>query len=329
MKPARRQFLGLAAGAAAMPVVSRMAGAQAFPARPIKVIVPFPPGGPTDVIARLVTDKLATAFGQPFVVESRPGGAGGTVGVKAVVGADPDGYTLLVANVGTLTIAPAIYKNLDYDPLTSLAPVAVLTSNPQVLVVNTSVAATSVGELAAYARANPGKVNFGSPGSGTQPHLLGEQFKALTGADIVHVPYRGSAPAITDLLSGNVQMYFDSTSVLLPHIEAGKMRALAVTSGTRAAALPDVPTVIEAGLPQLAATMWTALLTTGGTPPAVVDKLNAAVNEVLHSADMRAALAKLGTQPAGGSAQDFARFMASEVAKWASVVKAAGIKPEQ
>ena len=328
MKLPRRQFLHLAAGAAALPAVARIAWAQSYPTRPVKVIVPFPPGGPTDVMARLVADKLAAALGRPFVIENRPGSAGGIVGVKTVVNAGPDGYTLLVANVGALTITPAIYKNIDYDPLKSLAPIALLTANPQVLVVNPSVPAATVAELAAYAKANPGKVNFASPGSGTQPHLLGELFKTVTGANIVHIPYRGAAPAVTDLLADQVQMYFESTSVLLPHIEAGKVRALAVTSATRAAQLPNVPTVIQAGFPQLEATLWSGLLTTAGTPPSVVDKLNAATNDVLRSADMRTALAKLGAEAKGGSAQDFAAFMASEVTKWAAVVAAADIKPE-
>ena len=328
MKLSRRQFLHLVAGAAALPAVSRMAWAQAYPTRPVKVIVPFPAGGPTDVMARLVADKLATALGQPFVIENRPGGAGGIVGVKAVVTANPDGYTLLVANVGTLTITPSIYKSLDYDPLKSLASITLLTANPQVLVVNPSVPAATVAELAAYAKANPGKINFASPGSGTQPHLLGEQFKAVTGANIVHIPYRGAAPAVTDLLAGQVQMYFESTSVLLPHIEAGKARALAVTSAVRAAQLPNVPTVIEAGFPQLEATLWSGLLTTAGTSPSVIDKLNTATNDVLRSAGIEAALAKLGAEAKGGSAQDFAAFMASEVTKWAVVVAEAGIKPE-
>jgi tripartite-type tricarboxylate transporter receptor subunit TctC len=328
VKLPRRRFLHLAAGAVALPSVSRIARAQTYPTRPVKVTVPFPPGGPTDVMARLVTDKLAVALGRPFVVENRPGGAGGIVGVKTVANADPDGYTLLVANVGTLTITPAIYKHIDYDPLKSLAPIALLTTTPQVLVVNPSVPAETVTELAAYAKANPGKVNFASPGSGTQPHLLGEQFKVITGANIVHIPYRGTAPAVTDLLAGQVQMYFESTSVLLPHIEASKARALAVTSATRSARLPNVPTVIEAGFPQLEATLWSGMLTTAGTPPFVIDKLNVATNDVLRSPDMRSALAKLGAEAKGGSAQDFAAFMASEVTKWAAVVAAANIKPE-
>lgn len=328
MKPARRRFLRLTASAAGLLASSRIAWSQAYPSRPVKVIVPFPPGGPTDVMARLVAEKLSTALGQAFVIENRPGGAGGTVGLKAAVTADPDGYTLLVANVGTLTITPSIYKTVDFDPLKSLAPIALLADSPQILVVNPSVPAETVAELVSWSKANPGKVNFASPGSGTQPHILGEQFKAVTGTTIVHVPYRGSASAVTDLLSGQIQMYFESPSVLLPHIQAGKVRALAVTTATRASTLPNVPTVIQAGYPQLEATLWSGLLTTAGTPPAIIDKLNAATNEVLGSAEMRAALAKLNAEAKGGSAQDFARFMASEMTKWATVVATLGIKPE-
>jgi tripartite-type tricarboxylate transporter receptor subunit TctC len=324
----RRRFLKLAAGAVALPTTSGLARAQAYPMRPVKVIVPFPPGGPTDVVARLVADKLTMTLGQPFVIENRPGGAGGTVGLRAVVNAEPDGYTLLVANVGTLTIAPSIYKGLIYDPRKSLTPIGLLTENPQVLAVNPSVAAATVAELVALAKANPGKVNFASPGAGTQPHLLGEQLKVVTGTNIVHVPYRGAAPAVTDLLSGQVQMYFESTSVLLPHIEARKVRAIAVTSAKRAMLLPQVPTVIEAGFPQLEATLWSGILTTAGVPPAIIAKLNATTNDVLGSDDVRTALANLGAVAKGGTSHEFATFIASEVAKWGEIVAAAGIKPE-
>jgi tripartite-type tricarboxylate transporter receptor subunit TctC len=302
--------------------------AQTYPVRPIKVIVPFPPGGPTDVLARLLADKLTAALGQPVVIDNRPGGAGGTVGVKAAAAAEPDGYTLLLSNVGTLTITPAIYKTLDADPLKSLTAIVLVATSPQVLVVHPSVPAASLPELVAYAKSNPGKISYASPGHGTQPHLLGEMFKSIAGADVVHVPYRGSAPAITDVLAGQVQMYFETTTVMLAHIQAGKVRALAVAGGARAPQLPSVPTTLEGGYAKLQATLWSGLMAPAGTPGPVVERLNAAVNEVLGSADMKASLAKLGADPKGGSVQFFTQFFAAEVRKWAGVVSELGIKSE-
>jgi tripartite-type tricarboxylate transporter receptor subunit TctC len=302
--------------------------AQTYPARPIKVIVPFPPGGPTDVLARIVADKLTAALGQPVVIDNRPGGAGGTVGIKAAAAAEPDGYTLLLSNVGTLTITPAIYKTLDADPLKTLAPIVLVATSPQILVVHPSVPVTSLQELAAYAKANPGKISYASPGHGTQPHLLGEMFKSMAGADVVHVPYRGSAPAITDALAGQVQMYFETTTVMLPHIQAGKLRAVAVAGDARAPRLPSVPTTLESGFPKLRATLWSGMMAPAGTPRDVVEKLNAAMNDILKSEDMKASLTKLGADPKGGSVQYFTEFFAAEVRKWAGVVSELGIKSE-
>jgi tripartite-type tricarboxylate transporter receptor subunit TctC len=302
--------------------------AQTYPARPIKVIVPFPPGGPTDGLARIVADKLTAALGQPVVIDNRPGGAGGTVGVKAAAAAEPDGYTLLLSNVGTLTITPAIYKTIDADPLKTLAPIVLVATSPQILVVHPSVPVTSLQELAAYAKANPGKISYASPGHGTQPHLLGEMFKSMAGADVVHVPYRGSAPAITDALAGQVQMYFETTTVMLPHIQAGKLRAVAVAGDARAPRLPSVPTTLESGFPKLQATLWSGMMAPAGTPRDVVEKLNAAMNDILKSEDMKASLTKLGADPKGGSVQYFTEFFAAEVRKWAGVVSELGIKSE-
>ncbi len=304
------------------------ATAQTYPNRAIKVIVPFPPGGPTDVMARLVADKLSSILGQSVIVESRPGGAGGTIGAKMVANADPDGYTLLLANVGTLTISPAIYKNLDYEPLKSFVPVALVASSPQVLVVNPKLAVNSLAELIAYVKSNPGTISYASPGSGTQPHLLGELLKSIAGIDILHVPYRGSAPAITDLLAGQPQMMFDTMWSLLPHIEGGKLKPLVVTNEKRTPELPAVPTVIEAGFPQLEAAVWAGIVAPAATPPAIIDKLNSAINDSLKLADTQASLKKLGTETKIGSPQNFAAFMAAETKKWAAVVKAAGIKPD-
>jgi tripartite-type tricarboxylate transporter receptor subunit TctC len=279
-------------------------------------------------MARLVADRLSAELGQPAVVEHRPGGAGGSIGAKSVAAADPDGYTLLVALVGTITIAPALYKNVGYDSVTSFAPVALISVGPQIVTVNPAIPARSLPELVAYAKSNPGKLTFASPGVGTQPHLLGAIFKSAAGVDILHVPYRGSAPAITDLLAGQVQMMIDTTSVLMPHIEAGKVIPLAVTTETRHPQLPAVPTVAEAGLPQLTASVWSGIVAPAGTPAAVVAKLNATINEGLTSPEIKAALANLGLEPKPLSPQAFAAFVAAEAAKWAEVVKANGIKVE-
>jgi tripartite-type tricarboxylate transporter receptor subunit TctC len=294
----------------------------------IKIVAPFPAGGPTDVLARLMADELSTALGQPVMVENRPGGAGGTLGVRVVAGAEPDGYTLLLSNLGSLTITPSIYSTLDYDPIRSFAPIAILTASPMVLVVSPAVPSSSMQELVAYAKANPGKINFASPGVGTQPHILGELFKSTAGIDMLHVPYRGAAAAITGLLAGQVQVYFETTTVLLPHIEAGTMRPLAVLSAARFPLLAAIPTSAESGYPTLKATLWSGMLAPAGTPRAVLEKLNAAINDGLRSADMQVTLKKLGAEARGGTSQEFAAFLASEVQRWAAIIAATRIKPE-
>jgi tripartite-type tricarboxylate transporter receptor subunit TctC len=309
------------------PAASLAAMAQTYPTRVIHLIVPFPPGGPTDVVARIVANSISPILGQSVVVESRPGGAGGTVGGKFVASADPDGYTLLISQVGALTITPSLYK-LDYDPLNDFAPVAIIAQSPQILTVNPAVPANSVAEFLAYAKNNPGKVNFASAGVGTQPHLLGELLQLVGNVKLVHVPYRGSAPGIIDLLGGQVQMMFDSPAVMLPHIDAGKLRALAVTSDSRLAQLPNVPTMIEAGYPQLTATLWTGLVAPAGTPQPIVQKLNAAINQGLQGSDAQQAFQKLGVAAKAVMPREFSAFMAAETHKWAQVVAQAGIKGE-
>ena len=304
------------------------ARAQTYPNHALKIVVPYPAGGPTDVLARLVAEKLSSMFGQSVIVESRPGGAGGTVGAKAVASADPDGYTLLISQVGALTISPSIYKSVDYELSKAFAPVALVAVSPQLLCVSPTLPVKSVAELLAYAKANPGKVNFGSAGVGSQPHVLGELLKLVGGVNMTHIPYRGSAPAITDLLAGQIQMMFDTPVVMLPHIEAGKMRALAITAPARSPQLPDVPTMNESGLPRLEATLWSGMLAPAGTPAGVVARLNATFNEGMNSPDMRASLAKLGAEPRALSPDAFARFLAAETQRWAAVVAEAGIKPE-
>jgi len=322
----RREFITLLGGVAAVWAAGEGAVAGTYPEHPITIVIPFPPGGNSDIIARLVADRLSSTLGQPVIVDHRPGGAGGTVGAKAVVSAEPDGYTLLLSSPATLVVAPAVYRSLGYDPAKSFAPIATLFSVPQLLAVNPSVPARSLPDLVAYAKTNPGKINFASPGYGTQPHLLGEMLRLASGINIVHVPYKGPAQAVTDLLAGQVQMYFETIALLLPHVEAGKIRALAVADEARNAQLPAVPTTTETGLPKLQATYWNGVLAPAGTPTNIVGKLNAAINETLKSPDLQATLVKLSAKPKIRSPQDFAAFIAAERKKWTEVADAAGVK---
>ncbi len=305
--------------------VADLAYAQPYPVRPIKIIVPTPAGGPVDVIARLVGNYLSSTIGQVVVVDNRPG-AGNTIGSKEAAQAEPDGYTLLYSSASGLVFAPILQKNAGYDPLTSYDPIALVAQSSTILVVHPSVPANSVQELAAYAKANPGKVNFSSGGIGVLPHLLGEWFKSMAGIDIVHVPYRGGGPSINDLVGGQVQMTFEGTSVLVPLIQAGKLRALATTSAKRIAQLPDLPTMAESGFPGFVSTSWTGLLAPARTPREMIDKLNARINEGVTSAEFKAALAKLGNEPLGGTPQDFSDMIKADIGKWGPVVKALGLK---
>jgi tripartite-type tricarboxylate transporter receptor subunit TctC len=300
--------------------------AQSYPTRPVKIVVPFAPGG-VDVTARVVADRLSSVLGQPFIIENRAGGAGGSVGAKAVATAEADGYTLLFSTPGPVTISPAVNRNVDYDS-TNFAAVAIVSNSPLMLVVNPSVPVTSVQELVAYAKADPDKIHFSSPGYGTQPHLLGELFKVTTGARVMHVPYRGSSPAITDLIGGQVQMYFDNVPNLLQYVQAGTLRAIALTSDSRSEQFPNLPTMLESGLDGFVATYWNGVLAPAGTPASVVNKLNTVINEGLRSADMQASLRKLGAEPKSASPQDFGTFLTSEAQKWAAVARAANIKAD-
>ena len=312
--------IAIAAVAAANP-----AAAQPYPNRPIKLIVPFPPGGPVDVMARLVAQRLSQSLG-PIIIDNRPG-AGGTIGAKSAAAADPDGYTLLFGSSTTLAASPALYKNLGYDPIASFTPVAMISSVPFALVVAPAFPARTVPELVAYAKRNPGKVNFGAP-TGTLPHLTAAMFRAAAAIDIVHIPYRGAANAVTDMLTGQIDMAFEPTSVLLGHISDGKLRPLAVTGPTRNAELADVPTMIESGFPGFVSLSWSGIVAPAGTPAEIVRTLNAAVNAGIGAADTRASLAKMGAEPKAGTIEDFAALLAAEAPKWAAVVKAAGIKIE-
>jgi len=298
------------------------AAAQPYPNHPIKMIVPFAPGG-ADVMARLVGDQITAALGQPVVIENRPGGAGGTVGTKFVTTADPDGYTLTLASPGPITVAPAVNKNLDYDPLRQLTPVAMIAATPFVMTIHPGVPANTVLEFVAYAKANPGKVNYASPGFGTSSHLFGELLKQRTGIEIVHVPYRGATPAIADLLAGQVQLFIDNVRNVQTFIQARRLRALAVTSEQRYAEMPGLPTMAEAGVPGLVGFYWNGVLAPAGTPAPIIEKLNMVINEGLRSRGGLASIARLGMEPRLGSPQDFAKLIVQEHQYWAAVARAA------
>ena len=300
------------------------ASGQEYPERPVRLIVPFPPGGPTDVVARVVAEGLRPALGQQVVVENRPG-AGGSIGSAAVATAPPDGYTLLLASTSTLAINPALYNKLPYDPA-ALEPVAVLASSPLVLVVNPSVPAKSVAEFVASAKASPGKMNYGSAGLGTTTHLAAEMFKAATGTDIVHVPFRGGGPALTAVLAGDVQLTFEVVSVVLPFVRDGKMRPLVVTGEERHPEFPDLPTMAENGHAGFNATSWFGIVAPAGTPQAILDRLNRDLNGVLKRPAMQDTFGKLGLKALGGDRKSFADRLVADSARWGGIVKATGVK---
>jgi tripartite-type tricarboxylate transporter receptor subunit TctC len=307
------------------PALTARAVAQTYPDKPIKLIVPFPAGGPTDFMARLISSYLSVHLGQ-VIVENRPG-AGGTIAAKSVASEKPDGYTLLYGSSGTLGIGPALYKNVEYDPVKSFAPIALVSRVPFALVIHPSVPAHTVADLVAYAKANPGKLNFGA-GIGTPPHLVGELFKVVTGTDIVFIPYKGAAASMTDVLAGQTQMTIDGLTTSIPHIQSGKVRALAVMSAERAPEIPDVPTMAESGYPGFPPASWTGILAPAGTPPAVVERINAAINAGLASPEIKASFAKFSAEAKTLSPAQFAGFIADEAPRWAALVKASGAKVE-
>jgi tripartite-type tricarboxylate transporter receptor subunit TctC len=319
---ARRHFLLLALAAATGP---SPAAAQTYPTRVIKMITPFTPGSPVDVAARLLAQHLGTQLGQNVIVENRPG-AGTTTGMKAAALAEPDGYTLLYQS-SSLVVAPAMYKNLDYDPLKAFTPVANVASSHWVTVVPPSLPVRTVPEFIAYARAHPGKLNFGF-GQGTAPQLVGEWLKVTNKLDIGSVPYRGGMQAVTDMLGGTIHLNIGTASTLVPLINEGKLRAISVWGPRRFPELPDVPTMMESGFPDMSAWFWSGLWAPAGTPAAIVDKLNAATNAALRSPEMKASMQKLGIEATPGSPQDFAAFIAAETPKWARIVEASGVKME-
>src|SRR5580692_9547815 len=304
----RRAFaLAVAASATGLNIASF--AAETYPARVIKVIVPFPPGVPSEIIYRLVADRLSTKFGQPVIIENRPGGAGGTVGAAAVANAAPDGYTLLASAPSPLVTAAALYKNLGYEPSTSFAPIAMLFASPELLTVKSTLPVKSLQDLVEYAKRAPGTISIASPGYGTQPHLLAEMLKSAAHIDIVHVPYRGNAAAVTDLLAGQVQAYFATPADVLPHVGGGKLRVIAVTDTLRFAPLPDVPTSVESGFPGLTAEFWSGILAPAGTSATIVNQLNLAINEIMLAPETRRALNQIGAQAKPGTPQDFKAFI--------------------
>ncbi len=306
-------------------VFSSLSLAQPYPSKPIHLVVPFPPGGPTDIVGRMVAQKLSDGVGQNVVVENRPG-AGGTVGSASVAKAAPDGYTLLYGSTSTLAIAPSLYKNLSYDPQKAFAPISLVSSGPIIIAVNEKVPARTLKEFIALAKSSPGKLAYGSGGNGTPPHLAGELFKTVGGVDLLHVPYKGGGPAITDVAAGQVQAIFEGQVALMPHFQSGRVRPLAITGAKRSPALPDVPTATEAGLPKYDANFWSGVVAPAGTPPEVIARLNSALVKALGSAEVRDTLTKQGLEPAGNAPREFAEHIRAEAQKWAAVVKASGAK---
>ncbi|MDN4588059.1 ABC transporter substrate-binding protein [Xenophilus aerolatus] len=325
--PLRRRLL-TAVGAALCLAVPALAQAQAsgsaYPNKPVRLVVPYPPGGPTDIVARLVAQKLSDAMGQQFVIDNRPG-AGGNPGAELVARSPADGYTLVVATTAH-AINPSLFKNLGYSLSKDFAPVSQLTSGPLVIVANPQLPAKNVAELIALAKARPGELNFASSGNGQSTHLSAELFAAMAGVKMNHIPYKGSAPALTDTMGGQTQLMFDTMLSAMPHVKAGKLKALAVTSAMRSPVAPDLPTVAESGLPGYEAIAWNGLLAPAGTPPEVVARLNAELKKVLAAPDVKDKFEAQGFAAAWNAPEDFGRFMAAEVDKWAKVVKVSGAK---
>jgi tripartite-type tricarboxylate transporter receptor subunit TctC len=325
MKLPRRQFLHLAAGAAALPALSRIARAEAYPSRPVRIVVGFPAGGTSDIVARVLGQWLSERLGQQFIVENRPG-AGSNIATEVVARAAPDGYTLLLIG-GANTINATVFDKLSFDFLRDIAPVASVFETPLVVEVNPSVPVRTIPEFITYSKANPGKLNFATPGVGTPPHVAGELFKLTTGVNIVHVPYRGTGPMLTDLIGGQVQVAFDPLPASIEHIRAGKLRALAVTTASRSEALPNIPSANE-HVPGYIASNWYGFAAPKSTPLEIVHRLNAQINAALADPKIKTRLMELGGTPLARSPVEFAKFVADDTAKWARVIRAANIKPE-
>ncbi len=322
--PGMIQYLaaGLAAAFLAQPAL-----AQSYPVKPIRLIVPFAAGGGNDNVARLVGKRLGETLGQPVIVDNRPG-AGGVVGAELAAKSAPDGYTLFLGGVGSHAINPGLIKNLPYDPVKDFAPVELLAQAPLVLVVHSSVPARDIAELIAYARQNPGKLNFASNGNGSSSQLAAVMFESMAGIDMVHVPYKGLSPALTDLLSGQVQLMFSSVVAILPHIKAGKLRGLAVTGTKRLALLPGLPTIAESGFPGYEASSWYGILAPAGTPRDIVARLNAELSKALEQPEVRSSLLAEGAEPVGGTPEQFAAHIRAEKERLGKVIRDAKIRLE-
>jgi tripartite-type tricarboxylate transporter receptor subunit TctC len=321
----KRAFLGTIVAVAC--AVSTAASAQTVPGKPIRIVVGFAPGGPADVMARLISQRMTALLGQLVVVDNRPG-AGGTVGARAVAESEPDGTTLLLGNTSTLVISPLIYKNVGYDPVKGFAPIALLGTTSNLLIVNPTLPVNSVKELIALARARPGKLNHSSAGIGTPPHLIGEMFKQRLGLDVVHVPYKGGGPSLQAVVAGETQFSFENPASSLPLVQAGNVRALASTGDTRGAQTPDLPTMIQAGVPDFTSVSFTAVVAPAGTPGVTVSRLNVAINDSLTSPEVASTLTKLSVDAKLTSPEEFAAFLAREREKWTTVVKTAGVQME-
>jgi tripartite-type tricarboxylate transporter receptor subunit TctC len=319
-----KRFAAAALGFA-LALFSALADAQAWPSKPIKWVVPFAPGGTTDILARTVGEKLAVALGQPVVVENRPG-AGGGVGAEYTAKAAPDGYTIMGGTISTHAINASLYAKLPYDPVRDFVAITLLARVPNMLVINPSIAAGNVKELIVLLKANPGKFSFASSGNGTSQHLSGELFKTMAGVDMQHIPYKGSPPALQDVVGGQVAMTFDNITTAWPLARAGKLRALAVTTATRSAIAPDVPTLAESGLPGFEVGSWQGVFAPTGTPPEIVRRLNAEIVKILKLPDVAEKLVALGAEPVGNTSEEFTLMVKTEVVKWADVVKKSGAK---
>ena len=317
MKPNRRKFLKMAACAAAFPAAAPTARAQSYPARPVRVVVPVAAGGANDVTGRIIAQWLSERLGQQFVIENRPG-AGTNVGTEAVIRSPADGYTLLISG-SNAAINPSLFKALNFNFIRDTAPIGSIVRVPQLMQVNPSVPAKTVPEFIAHAKANPGKIAMGSGGNGSPAHVIGEYFKLMTGTDLTHVPYRGAAPAVTDLIGGQIQVAFTEMATSLGHVKAGKLRALAVTTTARTEALPDVPTLSDF-IPGFEASQWVGLVAPKDTPPAIIERLNAEINAALRDSAIKARFADLGGMVLPGSPADFGKLIRDETEKWAKVI---------
>lgn len=327
IKPTRRSVLAGGAAALSLPFISSARAQTQWPTRVVKVVVPFAAGGTTDILGRLMAQKLSEEYGQQFIVENKTG-AGGNIGADSVAKAEPDGYTFVIGTPGPHVINQYIYKNQPFDSAKDLAPVVVIARVPNLISINPEVKAKTLQEFIALAKSQPGKLSFASPGNGSTGHVSTELLKSMAGIDLVHVPYRGSAPALTDVMGGRVDMSLDNLPAVQPFVEGGKLRALAVTTAKRWPELPDVPTVAEAGVPGYEASSWFTIAAPAKTPADIIDRVNKSVNKYMADPEMITRMRKLGADPVGGSPQDMAKLIADENVKWKKAIEFAGLKPE-